>query len=185
MGSNRHPRCCEITEVKITCDSKITKLDLACSGKKQIAEFEITMDDTMVVCILKCRTDLSGQFRDDLPIEHTLDLQETFDCPAVNEFHHVEQCAIVFAAPKIAHDMRVAKAFEYRHFTSKPGSNQRILRNSRMQFFDCDLLASRFFGRPIDGSDRSHAQNITNIEFRNFSKCLHRWLILHHLHMIG
>ena len=105
---------------------KSTKLDLAIGGQKQIAGLQITMDHTVVVRELECRTELSSDLDDGLPGQGTFVLQQRLDRTAVDQFHHVVQQAVVFTATVVVHDMGMVQPIQDQHLATKAGADQSI-----------------------------------------------------------
>ena len=127
MCADSHPRGRDIAPFKISRDAKVAQFDVSRLCQKQVTRFQVAMNHSIVVGILQCRTYLSSHLNHDGPIESPFLLQEAFNRSTIDQFHHVEQDAVVFTSTVITHDVWMIQTFQNRHFPAEAGSDQRIL----------------------------------------------------------
>ena len=122
-----------------TCDTKIHDLDGAVGKQHYILRFDITVNDSLIMCMLKRSEDLGNKMQSIFPLQNALLFNKLFKSYAVDIFHNYILYLVGKSHIIDLYDVRVRKNSNSLAFISESSEELLVFSKFRFKYLDSYL----------------------------------------------
>ena len=139
-------------------DAEIGELDAAVGRQQQIARLDVAVDDAAIVGVAQRPAGIDADLGHLAPIEPPSPPQFLLQAAADDQFHGVEQLAVLFAEAEQPHDVGVVELAEGLDFGLEADAEVLLLGKAAGQQFDGRRFAGLAMDPMIDGPHAAPAK---------------------------